>query len=58
MRLLETERVAVVPGTAFDPEGGTHAIRISYACHIDDLTEGLKRIARTLTNAQPEGAKQ
>lgn len=58
MRLLETERVAVVPGTAFDPEGGTHAIRISYACHIDDLTEGLKRIARTLTHAQPEGAKQ
>lgn len=46
LRLLDEQRVAVVPGTAFDPEGGTYAIRISYACHIDDLVEGLTRIAR------------
>jgi aspartate/methionine/tyrosine aminotransferase len=50
LRLLDEQHVAVVPGTAFDPEGGTHAIRISYACHIDDLTEGLARIARTFTS--------
>ncbi len=48
LRLLDEQRVAVVPGTAFDPpDGGTRSIRISYACHIDDLTEGLRRIVQT-----------
>ena len=56
LRLLDEQRVAVVPGTAFDPDGGTHSIRISYACHIDDLTEGLRRIVQTLTTAHPKGA--
>jgi aminotransferase len=49
LRLLQEKRVAVVPGTAFDPEGGTHALRISYACSIDDLREGLKRIIQVLS---------
>ncbi|WP_053387887.1 pyridoxal phosphate-dependent aminotransferase [Leucobacter japonicus] len=44
MRLLEDHGVAVVPGTAFDPEHGAHSFRISYACDIDDLREGLARI--------------
>jgi aspartate aminotransferase len=39
-RLLETKGVAVVPGGAF---GEPNAIRISYACKANDLTEGLKR---------------
>ena len=56
LRLLDEQRVAVVPGTAFDPDGGTHSIRISYACHIDDLTEGLRRIVQTLTTPHPKGA--
>ena len=56
LRLLDEQRVAVVPGTAFDPVGGTHSIRISYACHIDDLTEGLRRIVQTLTTPHPKGA--
>ena len=38
--LLETEGLAVVPGRAF---GEPRAIRISYACKADDLTEGLRR---------------
>ena len=58
MRLLEEQKVAVVPGTAFDPEGGKHSIRISYACHIDDLTEGLRRIVQTLTTTPSEGEQQ
>jgi aminotransferase len=56
LRLLDEQRVAVVPGTAFDPEGGTHAIRISYACHIDDLVEGLTRIARAFAVSTNKGA--
>ena len=42
-RLLEERHVAVVPGTAFAP-GDTHAFRVSYACHADDLRLGLSRI--------------
>lgn len=56
LRLLDEQRVAVVPGTAFDPDGGTHSIRISYACHIDDLTEGLRRIVQTMTTPHHKGA--
>ncbi|WP_069650334.1 pyridoxal phosphate-dependent aminotransferase [Caloranaerobacter ferrireducens] len=41
-RLLEESKVAVVPGIAF---GMDDYIRISYACSIDTLTEGLNRIA-------------
>ena len=56
LRLLDEHNVAVVPGTAFDPQGGTHSIRISYACHIDDLTEGLRRIVEALTTTTTKGA--
>lgn len=48
LRLLEEHGVAVVPGTAFDPAGGTHSLRISYACPLPDLTEGLRRIRTAL----------
>jgi len=41
-RLLESKGVAVVPGSAF---GEPNAIRISYACKPNDLTEGLRRFA-------------
>jgi aminotransferase len=44
-RLLEEERVAVVPGDAFGPSGEGH-VRISYATAYDRLEEALTRIAR------------
>lgn len=49
MRLLEDHGVAVVPGTAFDPEHGHHSFRISYACDVDDLRTGLERIGRAIS---------
>ena len=42
-RLLETEKVAAVPGSAFGAEG---FIRISYATSDDILAKGLERLAR------------
>ncbi len=42
-RLLKTQKVAVVPGTAFGPSGENH-IRISYASSLDNLKEALSRI--------------
>jgi aminotransferase len=45
MRLLEEERVAVVPGSAFGPSGRGH-VRCSYATATDQLEEALRRMAR------------
>ncbi len=42
-RLLKAQSVAVVPGTAFGPEGEGH-VRISYASAFDQLKEALVRI--------------
>lgn len=44
-RLLEEEKVAVVPGTAFG-ESGEGFIRCSYAYSVDNIETALKRIAR------------
>lgn len=44
-KLLETEKVAVVPGTAFGL-GGEGFIRISYAYSLEDLKKALERIER------------
>jgi aminotransferase len=41
--LLEDQRVAVVPGTAFGDAGAGH-LRVSYATGLDDLKEALARI--------------
>jgi len=46
-KLLEEEKVAVVPGTAFGPYGEDY-IRISYASSLDNLKEALVRIKRFL----------
>lgn len=43
--LLETARVALVPGIAF---GSDAHVRISFACSRDDLADGLDRIAEAL----------
>ena len=53
MRLLEDHGVAVVPGTAFDPEHGHHSFRISYACDVEDLRAGLERIGRAIAGTAP-----
>ena len=42
-QLIEKEAVAVVPGSAF---GADEHIRMSYACSMDNLAEGLDRIER------------
>lgn len=44
-RLLETEKVAVVPGTAFGASGEGF-VRISYAYSLEDLKKALERIER------------
>ena len=46
-KLLEEEKVAVVPGTAFGASGEGY-IRISYASSMDNLKEALDRIKRFL----------
>ena len=42
--LLNRQKVAVVPGTAFGGENGLDYIRISYASSFENLKEALKRI--------------
>ena len=44
-RLLQQEKVAVVPGTAFGPSGEGF-IRCSYAASVSQLSEALQRMAR------------
>ena len=45
MELLEEEKVAVVPGSAFG-RSGEGFVRISYAYSIDELKEAIRRIGR------------
>jgi aspartate aminotransferase len=47
-RLLEKEKVAVVPGEAF---GTNEHIRISYAASMEDLSRGLDRLHRFIAGA-------
>jgi aminotransferase len=44
-KLLEEERVAVVPGSAFGP-GGEGFIRCSYATAYEHIEEALSRIGK------------
>ncbi len=44
-KLLEKQRVAVVPGDAFSSYGEGY-IRLSFACSMDTLNEALNRIER------------
>lgn len=48
-KLLEEERVAVVPGNAFG-ESGEGFVRVSYAYSIENLQAALERIARFVEN--------
>ena len=47
--LLETERVAVVPGSGF---GSKDHIRISYATSLEQLEKALDRIERFVSQSQ------
>ena len=47
-RLLEEEKVAIVPGTAFG-DSGEGFLRISYAYSIDNLRNALTRLSRFVT---------
>lgn len=44
-RLLKEEKVGVVPGTCFGPQGKNH-VRISYAASRENIAEALKRMER------------
>jgi aminotransferase len=50
-RLLEEERVAVVPGNAFGPSGAEH-VRACYATSYERLEEALSRIGRFVERCQ------
>jgi len=45
VRLLETERVAMVPGTAFGPSGEGH-VRASFASAMSDIEKAIERTAK------------
>lgn len=53
-RLLEKEKVAVVPGTAFGSLGEGY-LRISYASNMDKLKEALSRIERFMKTLKKAG---
>ena len=44
-RLLEEQKIAIVPGTAFG-ESGEGYVRVSYAYSMDRLKEALSRIEK------------
>ena len=48
MQLLHTQKVAVVPGTAFG-NSGEGFIRISYAYSLDSLKVALARVEKFIT---------
>lgn len=56
-RLLQEERVAVVPGRAFGP-GGTQFVRLAYAASFSNLQEAARRIARFVARHAPQVASQ
>lgn len=55
-RLLEEERVAVVPGSAFG-DCGEGFLRISYAYSLDDLKVALSRLARFIQRLREKKGK-
>ena len=52
-RLLEEEKVAVVPGTAFG-DCGEGFLRISYAYSLEDLKEAIGRLGRFIDRLRNE----
>ena len=54
-RLLQEEKLAVVPGTAFG-DCGEGFLRISYAYSIDELREAMGRINNFITRLREKNA--
>jgi len=54
-RLLEEERVAVIPGGAFGPSGEGH-VRACYATSYERLEEAIVRIGRFVSRVTAQGA--
>ena len=52
-RFLMSQRVAVIPGSAFGP-GGEGFVRMCYAASMDDLREALKRLCEFLRELKGE----
>lgn len=52
-RLLQEERVAAVPGTAFGESGEGH-LRISYAYSLDNLKKAMERLKRFVNRLREE----
>ena len=55
--LLNTEKLAVVPGTAFG-DCGEGFIRISYAYSLENLKEAMNRMEAFITGLRKQGEKQ
>ena len=53
-RLLDEEKVAAVPGTAFGA-CGEGFLRVSYAYSLDDLREALARLGRFVERLRSQG---
>ena len=53
-RLLDEEKVAAVPGTAFG-DCGEGFLRVSYAYSLDDLREAISRLARFVERLRAQG---
>ncbi len=56
-KLLEEEKLAVVPGTAFG-DCGEGFIRISYAYSLDDLKKAMERLRKFIANHESTNADQ
>ena len=54
-RLLMSEKVAVVPGTAFG-QSGEGFVRISYAYSLDNLKIALERVRKFVSKLQPKSS--
>ena len=52
-KLLKSENVAVVPGSAFGKSGNKH-VRISYCYSVEELKEAMTRIARFVDKLRSE----
>ncbi len=53
-RLLDEEKVAAVPGTAFGA-CGEGFLRVSYAYSLDDLREAIARLGRFVERLRSQG---
>ncbi|MBI2453859.1 pyridoxal phosphate-dependent aminotransferase, partial [Candidatus Peregrinibacteria bacterium] len=52
VRILREARVAVVPGSAFGPEGNHH-LRICFGCTPEEIDEGMERLEKWLRSSFP-----